>query len=138
GSGSDIGGCTFTVPDEAVRFAEETGVEALAVSIGNAHGVYSATPDLQLELLRELADAVPCPLVLHGGSGIPESQVRQAIGIGIAKMNIATDFWAAMDDAVYSAHEKGKHSHFYTMLEAREPFKDFLRSRFKMLVGEEG
>ncbi len=137
GLGSDIAGCTFTVPDEAVRFAVETGVEALAVSIGNAHGVYSATPDLQLDLLKELAGVVPCPLVLHGGSGIPAKQVRQAIGIGIAKMNIATDFWAAMDDAVYAAHEKGKHNHFYTMLEAREPFKDFLRSRFEMLVGEE-
>jgi len=138
GLGSDIGGCTFTVPDEAVRFAKETGVEALAVSIGNAHGAYSTTPDLQLELLKELAKAVPCPLVLHGGSGIPASQVRQAIGIGITKMNIATDFWAAMDDAVYAAHERGKRNHFYTMLEAREPFKDFLRSRFEMLVGEEG
>ncbi|MPM25267.1 D-tagatose-1,6-bisphosphate aldolase subunit KbaY [bioreactor metagenome] len=137
GLGSDLGGCTFTVPDEAVRFANETGVEALAVSIGNAHGVYSSTPDLQLDLLKELAGVVPCPLVLHGGSGIPAAQVRQAIGIGITKMNIATDFWAAMDDAVYAAHEKGKHNHFYTMLEAREPFKDFLRSRFEMLVGEE-
>jgi ketose-bisphosphate aldolase len=138
GLGSDIGGCTFTVPEEAVRFANETGVEALAVSIGNAHGVYSATPDLQLKLLKELAEVVPCSLVLHGGSGIPANQVRQAIGIGITKMNIATDFWAAMDDAVYAAHEKGKHNHFYTMLEAREPFKGFLRSRFEMLVGEEG
>ena len=135
GLGADMDGCTFTNPTEAAIFADKTKVEALAVSIGNAHGNYSATPDLQLDLLEELSGKVDCHLVLHGGSGIPEDQVKKAIGIGITKMNIATDFWAAMDDIVFAAHEKGKRNHFYTMLEAREPFKEFLRRRFEMLTG---
>lgn len=59
----------FTVPEEAIEFVERTGVDALAVAIGTAHGVYSGVPKLQFDLLAELREKVPVPLVLHGGSG---------------------------------------------------------------------
>ena len=80
----------YTVPDEALRFAVDTGVDALAVSIGTAHGVYTAEPDLDIERLKLIRDRVDVPLVLHGGSGTPEDQVRESIQAGIAKVNVAT------------------------------------------------
>lgn len=82
----------FTRPEDAVRFVEETGVDALAVAIGTAHGLYkSGSPELDLDLMQKLADAVDIPLVLHGGSDTPLEQIQAAIKIGIQKINIGTD-----------------------------------------------
>ena len=78
---------------EAVDFAKATGVDALAVSIGTAHGYYKAEPKLDIPRCKAIADALPeVPLVLHGGSGTPLADVRRAIECGIAKVNIATEF----------------------------------------------
>lgn len=78
---------------EAYEFAKQTGVDALAVSIGTAHGYYKSTPKLDIERCREIADSLPeTPLVLHGGSGTPLEDVRKTIQAGIAKINIATEF----------------------------------------------
>ena len=86
---------------EAVEFAKATGVDALAVSIGTAHGYYKAEPKLDVERCREIADALPeVPLVLHGGSGTPLADVRRTIEAGVAKVNIATEF---MDTYLKSA-----------------------------------
>lgn len=83
----------LTDVDEAARFAHDTGVDALAVSIGTAHGYYKAEPKLDIARCAAIADAIPeTPLVLHGGSGTPLADVRRAIESGIAKVNIATEF----------------------------------------------
>ncbi len=82
-------------PEEAARFVAETGVDALAVAIGNAHGFYKAAPKLDFQRLSEIAEKIPLPLVLHGGTGIPEEALREAIKRGIAKVNICTEFVAA-------------------------------------------
>lgn len=81
----------YTQPEEAKTFVEATGVNALAVAVGTAHGFYKETPVLQLELINEIRKATTAALVLHGGSGIPNSQLRQAIAMGISKVNLATD-----------------------------------------------
>lgn len=81
----------FTQPDEAKRFVEKTGVHALAVAIGSAHGFYKETPKLQFELLAQIHQATTAALVLHGGSGIPDDQLKKAIRLGIAKVNLATE-----------------------------------------------
>ena len=81
----------FTRPDEAVKFVTETGVDALAVAIGTTHGVYKGTPHLEFDLLKELADKVPVPLVLHGGSGTGEENLRKASQMGITKLNLSND-----------------------------------------------
>lgn len=81
----------FTTPEEAKTFVEETGVDALAISIGTAHGFYKQEPKLQFELLSAIAAATPATLVLHGSSGVPENQVREAISRGICKVNLATE-----------------------------------------------
>jgi fructose-bisphosphate aldolase class II/tagatose 1,6-diphosphate aldolase GatY/KbaY len=81
----------FTQPEEAKLFAELTGINALAVAIGSAHGFYKSTPVLQFGLLAEIRQATPVALVLHGSSGIPDEQIRQAINAGINKVNLATE-----------------------------------------------
>ena len=81
----------FTQPEEASRFVQETGVHALAIAIGSAHGFYKETPRLQLELLERIHSATPAALVLHGSSGIPDAQLRAAIKRGISKVNLATE-----------------------------------------------
>ena len=83
----------LTEPDEAAAFATASGVDALAVSIGTAHGYYKAEPKLDIPRCAAIAEALPgVPLVLHGGSGTPLADVRRAIESGIAKVNIATEF----------------------------------------------
>lgn len=86
---------------EAVDFAGQTGVDALAVSIGTSHGYYKAEPKLDIPRCQAIADALPdVPLVLHGGSGTPLADVRRSIEAGVAKINIATEF---MDTYLKSA-----------------------------------
>ena len=81
----------LTRVDDAKRFVEETGVDALAVSIGTLHGLYRGTPHLDFERIAQLRAACPIPLVLHGGSDTPDPDIRRAIETGIDKINIWTD-----------------------------------------------
>jgi fructose-bisphosphate aldolase class II len=83
----------YTDPDDAVTFVEQTGVDSLAVAIGTFHGLYPAhlKPELRLDLLKEIKSRVQIPLVLHGGSGNPDDEIREAARIGINKINISTD-----------------------------------------------
>ena len=86
----------FTDPNEAAKFVEATGVTCLAVLIGNAHGHYKKPPKLDIERVKAIRKATNnIPLVLHGGSGIPDDQVKAAIEAGIRKMNIGTDVCCA-------------------------------------------
>ncbi len=86
----------FTDPQEAAEFVKKTGVCCLAVLIGNAHGHYKKEPKLDIERVKAIREATGgIPLVLHGGSGIPDEQVKAAIKAGIRKMNIGTDVCCA-------------------------------------------
>ena len=86
----------FTDVDEAVRFAKETGVAALAVMVGTAHGVYKSAPKLDIARVAAIHERTGLPLVLHGGSGVPDDQVRLAVQAGVRKMNFATDLVYAL------------------------------------------
>ena len=101
----------YTTVEEAVDFQTKTGVDALAVAVGNAHGVYKTKPCLQLDRIAELNAAVACPLVMHGGSGLSADDFRNAIARGVAKMNIHTDMVCAGMRAMYEscdAHNREK------------------------------
>ena len=89
----------FTRPDEALAFVQETGVDALAVAIGTAHGAYKDAPQLQFELLKELRDLVPVPLVLHGGSGTGDENLKKACSMGINKLNVAYELYTGALDS---------------------------------------
>lgn len=90
----------LTNPDDVRRFVSLTDVDCLAVAIGTAHGVYVSTPTLRLELLRRIESASACPLVLHGGSGTPDPDVRRAISLGITKINIYSEVLSSMNTAL--------------------------------------
>lgn len=94
---SDI---VFTEPDEAARFVEATGVDSLAVAIGTRHGIYppSLKPELRLDLLKEIKNAVPLPLVLHGGSDNPDDEIAEAARSGVNKINFSSDVKVAFMD----------------------------------------
>jgi ketose-bisphosphate aldolase len=81
----------LTDPNEATVYVQETGVDILAVSIGNAHGLYARRPQLDFDLLDKLRAATNIPLVLHGGSGTPEEDLKKVIALGIAKVNVASE-----------------------------------------------
>jgi ketose-bisphosphate aldolase len=80
-----------TSAGDAKIFADETGIDALAISIGNAHGFYKEKPNLRLDRLKEIRAITSCALVLHGSSGIPDAQLQEAIRCGISKINLATE-----------------------------------------------
>lgn len=81
----------YTDPDMAARFVRETGVDALAVSIGTVHGMYKGTPNIRTDILADINKAVSSPLVLHGGSGTPEDKLLACINNGISKINVNTE-----------------------------------------------
>ncbi|MEP7291297.1 MAG: class II fructose-bisphosphate aldolase [Chloroflexota bacterium] len=94
----------YTVPEEALRFVNQTGIDALAVSVGTAHGVYVVRqPKVDLERLIAIRRLTPVHLVLHGGSGVPAEMIANAIHIpggGVSKVNIATDLEIALLEAL--------------------------------------
>lgn len=98
----------YTTVEEAKRFAELTGVDSLAVSIGTVHGVYKdlATPRLNFQRLAEIAAAVPAPLVLHGGSGTGDDNLARCCREGICKVNIFTDFLTGAMDRIHANSPK--------------------------------
>ena len=81
----------YTNPEQASEFCIETGLDALAICIGNVHGKYLREPELDFGRLSSIRDAVSVPLVLHGGSGLPESMVRRSIELGVRKLNVNTE-----------------------------------------------
>ncbi|HEY4543178.1 MAG TPA: class II fructose-1,6-bisphosphate aldolase [Tissierellaceae bacterium] len=86
---------TFTDPEEARIFVEQTGVDSLAIAVGTAHGVYKGEPKIDYDRIKEIASVVSIPLVLHGSSGVPYESLEKAVSCGIAKINIDTDIRAA-------------------------------------------
>ena len=104
GSVNDAAMDEFTSPEEAAEFVKATGVCCLAVLIGNAHGHYKKPPKLDIERVKAIREATGgIPLVLHGGSGIPDEEVKAAIAAGIRKMNIGTDVCCAFADGTLAS-----------------------------------
>lgn len=111
--GSEDHGISCTDPEDAKVFCERTGIDALAVAIGNAHGNYPVAPTLAFDVLEEIEKRTEVPLVLHGGSGITDDDFRRAISLGIVKVNIAT---ASFNQLTKRAEEyfqtEGAHNYF--------------------------
>ena len=97
----------YTTPDEAEDFINKTGVDALAVAIGTAHGAYKEKPRLDIERLKEIRNRVDTPLVLHGGSGLSDDDFINTVREGIAKVNIFTDICVAGISAMEEGTAKG-------------------------------
>lgn len=107
-------GVRCTDPEDAKVFCDATGIDALAVAIGNAHGDYPVAPHLAFDVLREIHEKVRVPLVLHGGSGISDADFQKAIALGIVKVNIATaSFKSLTREAESYLTGTGKHDFFH-------------------------
>ncbi len=90
---------TYTDPEKAAEFVAATGIDVLASSIGNIHGIYENEPELDFERLEKIGE-IGVPLSLHGGSGIPEEQIKKAISLGITKINVNTELRAAYTETL--------------------------------------
>jgi len=98
----------LTDPREAAEYARRTSVDLLAVSIGNKHGFYRGEPRLEFGLLAELHAAVEVPLVMHGGTGIPEKDIERSIGLGISKVNVASELIHGLRASLMAQWESGR------------------------------
>jgi fructose-bisphosphate aldolase class II len=125
------GAGTMTDPDEAERYVQETGVDALAVAVGNVHGQTEATGRLDLDRLAAIRKRVEVPLVIHGGSGLPEDVVRAAIGLGVCKFNVATQLNLAYLKAFQEA-APGLANPRAALQAAREAVAEAARSRIRV------
>jgi len=120
--GSEDGSCDHgircTDPDDAVVYARETGIDALAVAIGNAHGNYPVASTLAFDVLEKIHEKVDIPLVLHGGSGITDKDFQRAISLGIRKVNIATASFNSLTAHVEKYMESTDKHNFFDLNEA--------------------
>jgi len=125
---------TLTLPDEVVRFVKITDVDALAVAIGTSHGVYRSTPTLRIARLAEIVAACPLPLVLHGGSGTPDDQIKTAIEHGVTKINIYSDVVGAMNSGLKEKLNSIKNPSTWPVFvfeEARERMREVIREKIR-------
>lgn len=104
-----------TSPEQAKLFYDETGVDALAIAIGNAHGFYKEAPELRFDILEKVRDTVSVPLVLHGGTGIEPEDFIRCHQSGIKKINIATATFASVEKQVRSDYANGKIGGYYDL-----------------------
>jgi tagatose 1,6-diphosphate aldolase GatY/KbaY len=125
----------YTSPEQARLFVENTGVDALAIAIGSAHGFYKKEPKLALDVLSEIHLVTPAALVLHGSSGIPHDQIQAAIRLGINKVNLATEikdlFMRSLGSLLKTTNEIDLRIVFP---EAIEKVSELIRTKLKMIT----
>jgi len=93
-------------PEEAIRFYEETGVDCLAIAVGTAHGMYTGEPNIRYDIIEKVTSAIPVPVVLHGGSGVPDESIRKAIAAGVGKINVNTENQVACTNTIREIFSK--------------------------------
>lgn len=113
--GSEDIAINCTSPDEALTFADKTGVDALAIAIGNAHGNYKEEPKLRFDILEKVAQSVSVPLVLHGGTGISEQDFVRCSKTGIRKINIATATFDSVENCVRECYNNNDIKGYYDL-----------------------
>jgi len=125
-----------TDPKLAREFVERTGIDLLAVSVGNIHGL-DEQPKINLELLREIADTVEVPLVIHGGSGIPDDTLAQLKNYNVRKINLASDLRKRFISSVGKRYEQNPNEYnlINVLLEAQSNVKEVVIDKFSTLNG---
>ena len=129
----------FTTPEDAKRFVEETGVACLAVAVGTAHGKYKKPPKLDIERIEAIRKATNnIALVLHGGSGVPDEEIKKAVKAGIRKMNFATDICYTFLDCCLDELQKPDRQIAIDnfMKKPIEAVKDFCITRIKLVSAD--
>ena len=116
--GSEDIAINCTKPEDAVRFENETGVDALAIAIGNAHGNYKSTPKLRFDVLEQVEKLTDTPLVLHGGTGITPDDFVRCSKTGIKKINIATATFDSVEKTVHNCYNDNSINGYYDLQSA--------------------
>ncbi|MDD3841058.1 MAG: class II fructose-bisphosphate aldolase [Clostridia bacterium] len=124
----------YTKPEEACEFVEKTGVDALAIAFGTAHGVYLKTPQLDFERLKKISKAVDVPLVMHGGSGLTSQDFKKAIECGISKINYYTGMAYNASEAIREKFSQSSDKVYYhnIMMWSMDAFKDDVRKVIRL------
>ncbi|MBI2609930.1 class II fructose-bisphosphate aldolase [Candidatus Giovannonibacteria bacterium] len=125
----------YTNPDEAGRFVQKTGINRLAISVGNIHGISLDEPDLDIELIKKIRTALPenVALVLHAGSGIPDEMIKKAIEAGISNIHINTDIRLAYASALRAQLEQSEETTPYKFdASAREALKKVVKEKLEL------
>lgn len=126
----------YTSVKAAVQYVSGSGIDALAVAIGNAHGIYKGNPELDFDRLGEISAAISVPLVLHGCSGIPDAAIKKAVSLGVRKINVNTEISTGAVRAAreFLANHTEKNTRFETMLKAsRETMCETVKNYIHML-----
>jgi fructose-bisphosphate aldolase, class II len=125
----------YTDPEEAEFFYRETGVDLLAVSFGTAHGLSGGLPQLDCDIVREVRRRTGAPIAMHGGSGVPPQQVRNAIDVGVKKINFSSDLRAAYTAAVRrcSGDIESQTDHMKIFMEARRAVQEVAREKISLV-----
>ena len=122
----------YTTVEDADKFVKGTGVSALAIAVGTAHGRYKQAPVIAIDRIKEIKDAVKIPLVLHGGSGVPDDQIKAAIKAGIGKVNFGTDLCYSFIDKIFET-DRSKIAIDVFMYDPIDAVKDFAVSKIRLL-----
>jgi len=125
-------------PAQCERFVKETGVDSLAAAIGNAHGLYTRKPELRFDLLEEIRERTGVPLVLHGGTGIPEEDIRKAITMGVSKINFSTVMRKGAIETLTRTLDAnpGELDYMKLLTPARLAMMDIARTHIRMCMSE--
>lgn len=122
----------MTDPKKAAEFVNETGIDALSVSVGNIHALYKGKAEIDFDRLKEIRELVDIPLVLHGATGIPDDSVKKAIEVGVCKINIGTALRSAFTNGMRKALEKRQLTDPEEVLEsAEQEMKKLIKSKMK-------
>lgn len=132
--GTENNNAHLTDPVKAKEFVERTGVDCLAVAIGTAHGLYKGEPHLDFDRLKKITELTRVPIVLHGGTGVPDRHIKKAISLGVSKINVST----ALRKAFIEGMQKHMESHpedlmtMYILGAGMESLKEEIRNVMKM------
>jgi fructose-bisphosphate aldolase class II len=121
-------------PEDAIRFYEETGVDCVAIAVGTAHGMYKGEVKIRYDIIEKVSSAVPVPIVLHGGSGVPDDAIRKSIGVGVGKINVNTENQVACTNAIREV--LGKDANVYDprkyLVPAKAAMKEVVKTKIRL------
>lgn len=128
----------YTTPEEAIEFQSRTGVDFLAAAIGTAHGFYKVPPKLNIDTLRRIRERTEFPLVVHGGTGLPETIVRELVSAGAAKFNVSTQVKQTYIDSMFSYMEARRQEYdiLKVLAQAKQELTDMIADYIALLGGE--
>jgi fructose-bisphosphate aldolase, class II len=130
----DEANAALAKPEEAIRFYEETGVDCVAIAVGTAHGMYKGEVKIHYDIIKAVASKIPVPIVLHGGSGVPDEMIREAVQAGVGKINVNTENQVACTEAIREV--LAKDSKVYDprkyLTPARNAMKEIVREKIRL------